>query len=72
LAEIKALEKQAGTLKTESACIEACYTHFNAKKKAILKFEKEWDKKKSSRPKKRKMKVSKKIEVNQPVEMMLE
>jgi hypothetical protein len=71
LAEINALQKQADTLKMELACITACYMRFNAKKKVIAKFEKEWSNKKASRPKKRKAKAAgKRIEADQNREVM--
>jgi len=72
LAEIKALEKQSSTLKTELACITTCYTQFNAKKKAMDQFEKEWNKKKAAKPKKRKAKTaSKRMETDQAREILM-
>lgn len=45
LSAIQSIQKQLVALLDDHACIEAGYTKFNAQQKALLKLEKEWNKK---------------------------
>lgn len=48
LSELQSLQKQFEGQKAELAFIEAGYTQFNAQQKVLLKFGKEWGKKKTT------------------------